>query len=191
MVLLDTNINLQRVSILDTWSNYGFLLCSKISHLSISIQYLANVSWHFFYTNNMTYQLSYSESIDTADGASCCSIISVEICQLWMGGQLRSLIPPHLPWLTLSSVIGAKWVSSRNPSSTLTPASISRGLPNVSLRRWSLSVRELCWSCAKSPPLQTSGVFQTAGSQMSGRWLIKVLFQGKLSGWVLGTPNYK
>ena len=115
----------------------------------------------------MTYQLSYSESIDTADGASCCSIISVEICQLWMGGQLRSLIPPHLPWLTLSSVIGAKWVSSRNPSSTLTPASISRGLPNVSLRRWSLSVRDLCLSCARSPPLPTSWVFQIAGSQKS------------------------
>ena len=131
----------------------------------------------------MTYQLSYSESIDTADGASCCSIISVEICQLWMGGQLRSLIPPHLPWLTLSSVIGAKWVSSRNPSSTLTPASISRGLPNVSLRRWSLSVRDLCLSCAKSPPLPTSWVFRIAGSQKSGRWLSKVLFQGKQSAF--------
>ena len=61
-------------------------------------------------------------------------------------------------------------------------------LPNASLRRWSLSVRKsLRWSSEGSTPIPSQ---KTSLKRTSGRWLIKVLFQGILSGWVFRTPKY-
>ena len=118
-------------------------------------------------------------------------LFSEGLCQLQMNSTVTSM-PSDWKWLVpsvlLSDLPGARLWPFRDLTGWPHRGWPPQILPNASLRRWSLSVRKsLRWSSEGSTPIPSQ---KTSLKRTSGRWLIKVLFQGILSGWVFRTPKY-
>ena len=164
--------------------------------------YIVYVSWHWsmlgtvisycFSKIILSQQLIQLQESWIQQVALLAMLFSEGLCQLQMNSTVTSM-PSDWKWLVpsvlLSDLPGARLWPFRSLTGWPLRGWPPQILPNASLRRWSLSVRKsLRWSSEGSTPIPSQ---KTSLKRTSGRWLIKVLFQGKISGWVLGTPNYK